>query len=346
MGTRYTQGEILNASTGDELSAGFYMIAGSSSGSADTRVNYLKAAGTLVYADSSISYVSGTFVDPAYIWYFDGTAFTNCGTQTKLVIPSTSDNTQCSLSDSGSDISTYYYASATNGWRFSNTSTIYLNNTSTSSADGYIVVGYNRAALNGNWRSWWDVYAVEAAEDGSTDVTVSVSSNYGTYSGSAADMIDGSASTYWWTNAAQSVGQYVRFSFSSPVTFHGIETVTSTVPGDCVSSGSILQYTTDGTNWITAAAFDGASDCTITGLSLENVTAVRIYAQSSSNKWLSINEVTLDYSLPETVSGYIRMDGSWTAVKKAYRKADGSWEEAELSEIISENMNLIVRHPE
>lgn len=59
---------------------------------------------------------------------------------------------------------------------------------------------------------------------------------------------------------------------------------------DYVSSGSVLQYSSDGSSWASAGYFTGSSDCTIS-VGASNVKNVRIYASSASNKWLYINEV-------------------------------------------------------
>lgn len=129
-------------------------------------------------------------------------------------------------------------------------------------------------------------------------LTVNVSASYGTYSGSISNIIDGSTTTYWWSNNAQSSGQYILFTFNKYVVFNGMTVQTLNNTGDSVSSGSILQVSSNGTEWTTVGNFNGSSESSFSDLNQSNVKYVRIYANTSVNQWLCINEVTLDYSLP------------------------------------------------
>lgn len=133
------------------------------------------------------------------------------------------------------------------------------------------------------------------------DISYTASTNYGTYSGSIANLTDGNTSTYWWTNNAQSSGTFVQFTFSTPVLFNGLTAVTLNNTGDCLKSNQALQYTINGTDWITVGNFDGNTTYSFSNLNLKNVLAVRIYATSSVNQWLCVNEITLDYTLPPPI---------------------------------------------
>lgn len=127
------------------------------------------------------------------------------------------------------------------------------------------------------------------------NVTITVSTNYGTYAGAISNIIDGNTSTYFWSNAAQSRGKYILFTFSEAVTLNSIRVQTTGSSTDYVSSGSVLQTSSNGSSWTTAGYFPGSTDSTVTS-GASNVLYARIYANSASNNWLYINEVTFDYS--------------------------------------------------
>lgn len=155
-------------------------------------------------------------------------------------------------------------------------------------------------------------------------ITITSSSNYGTYSGSIANVTDGDTSTYWWTNSAQSASQFIRFNFSRPVTFNGLIAQTLNNTGDSISSGTVLQVSIDGSEWTTIGQFTGNATCTFADLNQKNVIAVRIYVETASNKWLCVNEITLDY-IEETDQLYLRANGIWVAVNAVYKKVNGAW---------------------
>lgn len=155
-------------------------------------------------------------------------------------------------------------------------------------------------------------------------ITITSSSNYGTYSGSIANVTDGDTSTYWWTNGAQSASQFIRFNFNRPVTFNGLTAQTLINTSDCISSGTVLQVSTDGSEWTTVGQFAGEPTCTFADLNQKNVIAVRIYVETASNKWLCVNEITLDY-VEEVDQLYMKVNGAWTTVSAVYKKVDSTW---------------------
>lgn len=166
-------------------------------------------------------------------------------------------------------------------------------------------------------------------EGGTVPTTVESSTSHGTYYGSIENITDGDTSTYWWSNDAQSAGTYVQFSFSKPVIFNGLTYQTLNNTGDCISSGTLLQVSEDGENWTTVGTFDGSAELTFSALSIK-CQYVRIYASSSSNKWLCINEITLDYT--EIVEALLlKIGGAWVKVTAVYQKVSGTWVEADAS---------------
>lgn len=94
--------------------------------------------------------------------------------------------------------------------------------------------------------------------------------------------------------------------------------------GDSISSGTVLQVSIDGSEWTTIGQFTGNATCTFADLNQKNVIAVRIYVETASNKWLCVNEITLDY-IEETDQLYLRANGIWVAVNAVYKKVNGAW---------------------
>lgn len=150
------------------------------------------------------------------------------------------------------------------------------------------------------WTSDFDVPTEAWEWSDTTPITVSVSSNYSTYSGSISNIKDGDTSTYWWTSVAQSSGKYILFTFNRPVTFNGLTAVTLNNISDCLKSGNVLQVSSDGSDYTTVGTFTGQTTCTFSNINQTNVKYVRIYVTSSSINWLCINEITLDYTEPVT----------------------------------------------
>ena len=158
-----------------------------------------------------------------------------------------------------------------------------------------------------------DVYLqLRQYDAGPPEITVSAS--YTTYQGALSNLVDGNTSTYWWSGTAQSAGAYVMLTFSAPANVTAVQVVTTNNTGDCASSGNKLQYTQDGSTWITVGSFNGSTTCTFSGLSLTGVKALRIYAASSASNWLCINEITVSRTAAADVvetTAYLRGSGGW-----------------------------------
>ena len=184
-----------------------------------------------------------------------------------------------------------------------------------------------------------EAYSVDNEAD--VPIEIEASSNYGTYAGNIANLTDGNTSTYWWTNSAQSESQFVAFTFTKPVIFNGLTALTLNNTGDCISSGTVLQVSTDGSSWKTVGNFTGQAECTFSDLNEKNVIAVRIYVERTSNKWLYVNEITLDYT-QQTGQLYLKNGNAWVAVNTVYKKINGIWTAQDnLSLLFNENITYV-----
>ena len=143
---------------------------------------------------------------------------------------------------------------------------------------------------------------------------ITASASYTTYRGALSNLVDGNTSTYWWSGTAQNAGAYVMLTFSAPADVTAVQVVTTNNTGDCASSGNKLQYTQDGSTWVTVGSFNGSTTCTFSELSLTGIKALRIYAASSSSNWLCINEITVSRTVAAgtvETTAYLRGAGGW-----------------------------------
>lgn len=155
-------------------------------------------------------------------------------------------------------------------------------------------------------------------------MTITVTTDYGTNKGPLENIIDGKTNTYWGVSEGQAAGKSIVFTFSGPVTFHGITAISGSANGTQIISGTSLEISSDGVNWKKVGSFNGTKTSTISGLSEQRVTAVRIYWNSGNNKKLAFYEAQFSYT-EET--SYIRKDGAWHPVRKVYEKVNGRWTE-------------------
>lgn len=155
-------------------------------------------------------------------------------------------------------------------------------------------------------------------------VTIGIMTNYNTYEGSISNVVDGDNETYWWAGTAQESGQYILFIFNNAVIFNGITVVTNNNVNDCLSSGNILQISTDGNTWDTIGYFSGGTECSFSNLNIKDVLYVRIYAENSSDRWLCVNEIILDYDEIKKQKFYLYKN-SWMEVKSIYKRINGEW---------------------
>ena len=143
---------------------------------------------------------------------------------------------------------------------------------------------------------------------------ITVSASYTTYQGALSNLVDGDTSTYWWSGTAQSTGAYVMLTFSAPANVTAVQIVTMSNTGDCVKSSNKLQYTRDGSTWVTVGSFNGSTICTFSELTLTEIKALRIYAASSASNWLCINEITVSRTAAAgavETTAYLRGAGGW-----------------------------------
>lgn len=191
-----------------------------------------------------------------------------------------------------------------------------------------------------------------------TDITVSYSTNYSTYSSYSFDnCYDGDTSSWFWSSEAQASGKYILIEFSEAVDLSSFSTYSSSST-DMPNSVNYLQTSTDGSTWTDVGQFSGDATCTFSNIGARGIIAVRIYAKSDVVYWLVLNEITMSYSAAiksdytyiisnvsedQTVviifakdtedAAYIKLSTGWTLVKKVYVKGSSGWTETTWDDI-------------
>ena len=194
----------------------------------------------------------------------------------------------------------------------------------------------------------------------STDVNVTYSTNYSTYSSySFENCYDGNTSTYFWSSEAQTTGKYVLITFSTAVDLTEFSTYSSNST-DMLNTNSYLQVSKDGSTWIDVGQFSGSSTSSFAlGTEGKGIIAARIYVKSDISNWLVLNEITMSYTAAsidadymytisnitsdKTViiifsntsggSAYIKINGEWVRTKSVWIKNTTGWTESTWDDI-------------
>ena len=131
---------------------------------------------------------------------------------------------------------------------------------------------------------------------------ITASSSYDSfYDGTSIEnIIDGNEDTYAWYGGYDAVGQYYQLNLSKPTTVYGIHVIngsTSAKPDDTYGKAK-LQYQQEGSeDWLEVndeEYGDYATRADVTGITLENVVAVRYICTEAGGKWPSMREFYLD----------------------------------------------------
>lgn len=211
--------------------------------------------------------------------------------------------------------------------------------------------GYSLKSMTVNGAPVTPIY--NKTGEAAADITVSYSTNYGTYSSYSFDNChDDNTSSWFWSSEAQASGKYVLIEFSEPVDLSSFSTYSSSST-DMPNSVNYLQVSTDGSTWTDVGQFSGEATCTFSNIGAKGIIAVRIYAKSDVNYWLVLNEITMSYSAAVTSdytytisnvtedqtvvivfakdtenTAYIKLSTGWTLAKKVYVKGSSGWSEA------------------
>lgn len=196
--------------------------------------------------------------------------------------------------------------------------------------------------------------------------TFTLSTNYGTYSGSLDNVTDDDSSTYWWASNAQTTGYYVLLTFSDYINLNSFSTYSSNST-DYVHSNNQLQVSADNSTWTSVGTFTDSTTSTFSNIGAKNVKYVRIYATSDIENWLYLNTITVSYESAQeagtyysyTITSisnnvdvvvvfskgeealYIKLNGAWAKIGKTYQKTNGQW--VEISYVYDSTKKMIYK---
>lgn len=196
--------------------------------------------------------------------------------------------------------------------------------------------------------------------------TFTLSTNYGTYSGSLDNVTDDDSSTYWWASNAQATGYYILLTFSDYINLNSFSTYSSNST-DYVHSNNQLQVSADNSTWTSVGTFTDSATSTFSNIGAKNVKYVRIYATSDIENWLYLNTITVGYESAQeagtyysyTITSisnnievivifskgeealYIKLNGAWVKIGKTYQKTNGQW--IEISYVYDSTKKMIYK---
>ncbi|OIV35799.1 beta-N-acetylhexosaminidase [Mangrovactinospora gilvigrisea] len=127
----------------------------------------------------------------------------------------------------------------------------------------------------------------------------------GVYSGNTPDrMVDGDDSSYFWSSAAPSVGDWVGVDLgkSEPVSSVALHMSKSSSPNDYIHAGT-LEYSADGTAWHQLSAFSAAPDVTADAPAGTTARYVRARVTASQDYWVVVREFTVTTADRPAVTG-------------------------------------------
>ena len=148
------------------------------------------------------------------------------------------------------------------------------------------------------------------------NVTSNVTANW---SGNVSNTVDGNRDTYWWTAAAQSVGDYVTIEFEDPCSIGDIMLFFT---GSDTPDGAVIEVSENNADWNEIARF-GTSDIVSNKYSCNANGAVAKYVRmkitTATGKWLQFAEFEVyeHLSAERTISVVAQEGGTVTADGKS-----------------------------
>jgi hyaluronoglucosaminidase len=139
---------------------------------------------------------------------------------------------------------------------------------------------------------------------GLTGRHVTATTSLGTYqSYSPANMVDGDPTTFFWSNASPSPGDYVGVDLgaSQPITKVAISGGDAQSPNDYIHVGT-LEYSADGTTWTTAGSFANQASITSTLPAGTEARYVRLRATQSDAYWVKIHDFSVTGPAGDTIT--------------------------------------------
>ena len=116
----------------------------------------------------------------------------------------------------------------------------------------------------------------------------------GGYNCVISNIIDGSTSTYYWSEANQSVGMYARVDLGAEVRFDAVQ-VSAPAHGDYCTNANV-QLSSDGYNWTTIGTFTSSRSSATTNTytvpdSVESFRYIQVVITTARSYWWQLSEI-------------------------------------------------------
>jgi hyaluronoglucosaminidase len=119
-----------------------------------------------------------------------------------------------------------------------------------------------------------------------------------------ANMVDGDAGTFFWSDAAPAVGDYVGVDLGTvrPVTGIDVQMAKSSSPNDYIHDGEI-EYSSDGTNWTSAGTFSDTTEVKASFPAGTSARYIRLVNEGTQIYWVVVDEFAVTTPPQPEVTG-------------------------------------------
>lgn len=104
----------------------------------------------------------------------------------------------------------------------------------------------------------------------------------------SSNLIDGSASTYYWSESAQTVGAYAQVDLGAAIPFDAVR-LTSTGNDACTNADILVSA--DGASWTKVGSYTGTTTPQVFENTLGSVRYIKVVITTDSNKWWQLAEI-------------------------------------------------------
>lgn len=109
------------------------------------------------------------------------------------------------------------------------------------------------------------------------------------YTYSASYLIDGSKSTYYWSNGPQTEGAYAQVDLGAAIPFDAVRIIPTTNQSDAACTADV-KVSVDGSNWTTIGNYDGTKT-TVLSNTAGNVRYIRVEITTAKDNWWQLAEI-------------------------------------------------------
>lgn len=118
--------------------------------------------------------------------------------------------------------------------------------------------------------------------------TATASASIGAYNNNPSNLIDGNASTFYWSNSAQTAGAYAQVDLGAAIPFDAVR-LTSTRNDACTNADVLVSA--DGASWTKLGSYTGTTTPQVFENTLGSVRYIKVVITTASNNWWQLAEI-------------------------------------------------------